>query len=58
MGEGVPDGRTASVLGGGTFDLVGGGCRPPEEVVRKADRGHDDLRSRKFANMRVVIEVE
>ena len=34
--ECVPDGGTTSILGYGTFDLVGRGCRAPEKSFRKS----------------------
>jgi len=38
VGEGVPDGRQASVFGDGALDLIGRGCGPPEEAGRERAR--------------------
>ena len=36
VGEGVPDGGAAAVFVDGSFDLIGGGCRAPEEALWEA----------------------
>ena len=38
VGEGVPDGRQASVFGDGALDLIGRGCGTPEEPGRERAR--------------------
>src|SRR5690348_17958930 len=46
MGEGIPDGRQASVFGDGALDLTGRGCGPPEEARRERPRRR--LRARRW----------
>src|SRR4029079_2955545 len=39
VGEAVPDRWAAAVLVHGSFDLIGGGRRAPQKIVRKTGRG-------------------